>query len=629
MKIKNKLLSGFLIVIFLSIAAGYISISICQNILQKSIADSYLLLSKEIMHEIDRNIYDRLIEIQFHLKDAKVMNAVIESNAKFDKIVNVEKLIHKRDKEWIATEEKEITPFIRELLNRKLSKWLIDKMEYYKNKFGYNIFTEIFVTNKYGVVIGLTGKLTDYLQADEEWYKKARKQKQFRIGEIGYDESSYAYTCDIVINLYDENKNYAGIVKASLNLEEIINVLKYFKTEEPIEWKLLTKDGRIIYSTEPYEMFQKDIMGEQVYSKEEDCFIAKQGKKIEEKNFLFFISHSKGFKDYKGFGWHLILKYNTKDIFKPIDKMRNRLIFILIIISIIAIIILLSIFYSIFTPINKLKESIGKITEGRLDTKIEIKSKDELTDLAIAFNKMTTELKIQSKKLTKAQEALVRSEKMTLIGSLASSIAHEIRNPLGVMKNIVYFFNMLKLGKDNPDIKTNLDILDKEIDRADKIISDLLGFSRMQTLVFKLVNINLVITNVLKRIPLNSNTKLIKELDVSLPEVMIDSSQIEQVFYNIIMNSIQAMQESGTLKIKTCLKENFVQISFADTGKGISKKNITRVFEPLFSSKATGTGLGLAVCKWFIDRHEGSLDVESQEGKGATFLVKLPVKNNK
>lgn len=237
-----------------------------------------------------------------------------------------------------------------------------------------------------------------------------------------------------------------------------------------------------------------------------------------------------------------------------------------------------------------------------------------------------TKLKKAEKELKDAQEAVIRSEKLSVIGQLASSVAHELRNPLGVMKNTVYYFNMLELSKKDAEVKENLDILSVEIEKSDKIISDLLDFARVKKPTLHLENINLIVKEVLNRVKIGPEIKVVTDLEDTLPDIEVDAVQIQQVFYNIATNAIQAMEKGGRLTIKTVLKGSFLEVSFVDTGSGISKENLTKIFDPLFSTKTHGTGLGLSVCSSLIEGHGGKIEIESEIGKGTTFMVKLPTK---
>ncbi|MGB2843432.1 MAG: ATP-binding protein [Candidatus Aminicenantaceae bacterium] len=223
------------------------------------------------------------------------------------------------------------------------------------------------------------------------------------------------------------------------------------------------------------------------------------------------------------------------------------------------------------------------------------------------------------------QERLIRSEKLAVLGQLAGGVSHELRNPLGSIKNSAYFLNMA-LEKPEPEVKETLEILEREIATSERIISSLLDFARTKPSIKRKVNINNIIQDGLIRAKIPKNIKLTRKLDKELPDILVDPDQLRQVFSNIILNAIQALHEGGKLIIKSkTLSPKWAVVSFKDTGSGISKDTMGKLFEPLFTTKAKGIGLGLAVTKTLIEGHGGTIDVESEVGKGSTFTVHLPI----
>lgn len=220
-----------------------------------------------------------------------------------------------------------------------------------------------------------------------------------------------------------------------------------------------------------------------------------------------------------------------------------------------------------------------------------------------------------------------RFDKLTLLGQLAGGIGHELRNPLGAIKNATYFLKMA-LEEPEPDIKETLDVLDKEINTSEMIISSLLGFARPKPPLFQKVNVNTIIQELLTRTTVPENIKINKDLNENLPGILGDPGQLSSAFRNIILNAIQAMGEGGQLTIKTnILKSGWISVSIIDTGLGISEENMKSLFEPLFTTKAKGIGLGLAIAKLMVENHGGIIRTESVVGEGCTFTIELPINN--
>ncbi len=256
----------------------------------------------------------------------------------------------------------------------------------------------------------------------------------------------------------------------------------------------------------------------------------------------------------------------------------------------------------------------------------------ELENANKELSLINSELVRKNEQSNEVQEQMVRAEKISAVGTLASGVSHELRNPLSAIKNAVFLLKR-KLSKEAiPDIDEKiiqfLDIMDNEIDRCSKIINDLLGFTRVSEPARLAFDINTVVNDALSRAEIAENIKLSKSLQPDLPMIMIDANQIGLVLKNLIQNAYQAMTDGGNLKISTKVSEGFMEVEVGDSGCGIPENEIKKIFDPLFTTKPRGTGIGLAVCHGIIQKHNGVIDVKSQEGVGTTMFIKLPLEGN-
>ncbi|MFA5315940.1 MAG: ATP-binding protein [Dehalococcoidales bacterium] len=257
---------------------------------------------------------------------------------------------------------------------------------------------------------------------------------------------------------------------------------------------------------------------------------------------------------------------------------------------------------------------------------------EELRAIEEELRASNEELNAANHELREAQEQLVRSERLAAIGQLAGGVGHELRNPLGAIKNAVYYIRG-KLQKNDiagkePRVLEFLDIVDEEINASDKIINDLLGFSRVARPATLPADIKKVINDALAAISIPQGISVIQDFAAELPDIEIDADQVRQVLMNLLTNAIQAMPQGGQLTVSARSRDHFLEVSVTDTGCGISRGNISKVFEPLFTTRAKGIGLGLAVSRTIIERHLGKITAESDEGKGSTFRIELPLKSN-
>ena len=231
-----------------------------------------------------------------------------------------------------------------------------------------------------------------------------------------------------------------------------------------------------------------------------------------------------------------------------------------------------------------------------------------------------TELKKAEEKFGHVDWELVEQGKLAVLGQLAGAVCHELRHPLGVISNAVYFLQTTCSDKSTVTL-TYLDIISGEIRKAEKIISDLLDLSHPRPAKKELTDISLLMSHILKNIHIPENIKVTETVKTGLPPVYLDMVQIEQGLYNIILNACQSMPEGGHLTVITDMKDREINICITDTGCGIPKNDINKIFEPLFTTKARGIGLGLPVTKKLIEGNGGHISVKSTESKGSSFTI--------
>jgi PAS domain S-box-containing protein len=268
---------------------------------------------------------------------------------------------------------------------------------------------------------------------------------------------------------------------------------------------------------------------------------------------------------------------------------------------------------------------IGLVGIGRDITEIK-RTAEEIRQL-----NATLELRIEerTRELREAQEQLVRQEKLATLGQLAGGVGHGLRNPLGVIANAVYYLKMIQ-PEASDKVKQYHAILEEQTRAAEKIITDLLDYSRDLYVDRESLVASELAASVLQRNPASPGVKVEQDFEASLPRLYADSYQMTQVLSHLIVNAYQAMPKGGELTIRgrrSSLEEQpAVAISVSDTGKGIPPENMDKIFEPLFTTKPRGIGLGLAVCKKLVEANGGRIEVQSEPGQGSVFIVYLPAR---
>jgi signal transduction histidine kinase len=207
-------------------------------------------------------------------------------------------------------------------------------------------------------------------------------------------------------------------------------------------------------------------------------------------------------------------------------------------------------------------------------------------------------------------------------------VAHELRNPLMVMRNALYFLDRVvssDKGHDPDTLRRYFAKLDSEIDRQNKIINDLLYFSRNRPRHLSRLDLNALVSETLMLVSMPESIEVTTQLAPRLIPISADADQIQQVLVNLISNAVQAMPEGGALTVTTEDEAGeMVVVRICDTGCGIGQQYLERLFEPFFTTKEKGIGLGLSVTKSIVEGHRGEIGVETQVGEGTAFTVKLP-----
>jgi len=620
----------------------------------------------------------------------------------------------KKDREWLRLSPG--NPALDKYINTQLSLRLKKIVE------AGNI-SEIFFTDRYGGLVVASQKTSDFYQADEEWWQRtfnAGKGSVF-IGDMEFDESSNNWSITISVPVYSRDLEVIGVCKVIYNTIKFSEVVSKFEIGTTGRAFLFDNQGKLIcQSGNKLAKIDKDsILPEWNVIKE------MQSRKVFQS--ASYVSHNSGNTFLisweivpneallkRGLKWIASVEQDAKEVFVGQE-------FVLLLYSIVlfGVLVILSIYVSflffrlLIQPIEKMRMGMREITKGNLNYYLNIRSGDELEDLADSFNlmintlrktlvskealitevaerkqveckleqskdkleKQAQELNAQLKEtektydlmismlednnvirgalekslaeLKQAQEMMVQVAKLGAIGQLASGVAHEVKNPLGIiLQGINYLEN--KISDQEKDAREVLEMMKDGISRADKIINGLLDFSKSTKLELKREDINSVLESSINLAQVSarfSGVQIVKEMEKSGPKVRIDKNKMEQVFINILVNAAQAIDNNGKIIVRTYMKrlegpeksrmnkevdyfkagEEVLIVEIEDTGSGIPEENLKKIFDAFFSTKGPkgGAGLGLGVCLSIVDMHKGLIDVESQLGKGTKVTITL------
>lgn len=351
---------------------------------------------------------------------------------------------------------------------------------------------------------------------------------------------------------------------------------------------------------------------------------------------------------------HAALKMNEMmEAFQvtAIKKATYSIIAAIVISVLLSIVIVAVIMRSITGPVLKLVKGIENVASGRYDAKVDIVSRDEIGFLAETFNTMTDNLNRTTRqkeslmlelrdlnsdlerRIEEAREELrithenmLRSETLSVVGTFASGVAHELATPIST---IISYFGMIK-GRLSAQDTEDADIIESELHRCRNILRGMLNFARTPEKDKSLTDVNSIIRDILALVKYQTEYRKIvisEDLADNLPGIMAVPGQLRQVFMNIIVNALQSMSSRGELNVSTSAEGDGgnIVIRISDTGCGIPENEINKIFNPFYTSKESGTGLGLSISYGMIKGHGGEIEVQSEQGKGTTFTISLPV----
>ncbi|MFA5157321.1 MAG: ATP-binding protein [Candidatus Omnitrophota bacterium] len=498
---------------------------------------------------------------------------------------------------------------------------------------------------KFGIsekIIAMVAVLTAILTIGSGYYS-FKRQREILLQE--FDEKA-----QILVNSLASGSEYSVLTGNDKLLNSIASAaLKY---KDVIFCEVKDKDGRVLFTKggrdkKYIRSYVGSILTERVAgSPDEMIFSGSQGMKMERIG-------------------EVCLAFSLTDLMEKMGMIKNDIIVLTLVgIIIILVFVTLLVKFILGRPIKELIMGTERISSGDLSYKVSIKGKDEIGELAAAFNKMTGDLqkitvsrdelmkevterqraegslKIAYEKLKQTETQLIQSAKMASIGQLAGGVAHEINNPLtGVLNNV----QLIRMEAESraqfsvDDFKELLSVIEESALRCKRITQSLLDFSRASARSFQPLSLNELTGKVIVLISHEmqlQNIFIRTELEPNLPLISGDPQLLQQVIFDIISNAKWAIEKKsgkggGKIVIRTSYDHDIKQVtlSISDTGIGISKENIGKVFDPFFTTKSVGegTGLGLSIVYSIIKEHMGNIRIESEPEKGTVFTIELPV----
>jgi two-component system NtrC family sensor kinase len=331
-------------------------------------------------------------------------------------------------------------------------------------------------------------------------------------------------------------------------------------------------------------------------------------------------------------GWGVVVSQSMSESYSYVDQIVRVLEWTSVVCLSCALIFGVLLTWRLLSPVASLTEGVRRVSKGELDFQIPVLSRDEIGDLAGTFNEMTGELRrkkeetdLSYRRVLEAQKQLTQSEKMAAVGQMAAGLAHEIYNPL----NVISGFGELLLGKTSQGDprRPPLEDIVRETARCQKLVGNLLDFAKPKEPQKTPSEINPLIQETLALILTLAKSNGIEVepiLSPDLPVLPLDRDQMKQVLLNLLLNACQEMSHGGRLTVESRRTADGVEVLVQDTGRGVPPEHMASLFTPFFTTKADGTGLGLALSHALVKNHGGVLRAENRPGQGAQFTIALP-----
>lgn len=643
MKIQHK----FSIYMFSMVVLFLIVFSLLSYSYSRSTAiDTAKNLMEISVDEGANNLGNRLVEkskiaISMASSDTLLRELAI-SNMEYEKLNDTErdKRINSLNSRWINTTDVE-DAFVKSYMHNQVALSLKKQQQALPDEVG-----EIFVTNRYGLAIGTTKKLSTLAHSQKYWWKAAYNNGQGKIffDDRGYDKSVGDYVIGIVVPI-KINGQIVGILKCNFKLlASLSDSLRRVGAHDKRDLRkafLTRSTGQVIIGgdAKPLStMFPNSILDELdlyspssiitsinnierivsyapvgiTYSSEKYAF----GGRYKLKNRIGASSKE---------GWVLLFTDDIESVLSSTINAISRFTYVGLVLALLAGITALLMGKKIAQPIRILTERANRIGHGHIDEVIDVKSSDELGVLAQAFNQMSQDLR-------DSHSELKRKERLATLGQLTATVSHELRNPLGAMRPSLYMIEK-KSDKEDERIQSAIERIDRNIDRCDRIIDELLDFTRITELEREPTLIDEWLTSVILEQIIPEGILLKKDFGLDNIELAVDTDRLRRAVINAIENACHSMMDdikqsvknNAHIHIKTCVTNNRVEIIIKDNGSGIAKDVIDKIFEPLFSTKSFGVGLGMPAIKQIMQQHGGEVEIESEEGKGTAVTLWLPL----
>jgi len=477
------------------------------------------------------------------------------------------------------------------------------------------------------ITVGATGAVVRVKDQSRQLFFSAARQAppdQVFISDIEKSNDHRRTVMHWSQAVFTAMRDFAGVVVIDLDYDSIIRIVQEIHVGQRGYAFLVDQHGRTVAHPRyaPYTHTLETLPEPSLKQ-----LVEKMITGVSSWERYFFDGEEKvaAFAPIPSMGWSIAVTIPTDEYKKEARKIQTRVLQVVALTLVFAIVGVSLLSFFMLRPVRNLVAATHQIAAGDLNQEIPVHSGDELGDLTRSFNRMI-------KNLARIQSELVRSEKLISLGRMSAGMAHEIRNPLNAMKGAIV--HLQRRRRDDSLIQEYTQLVSEEIDRLNAFVTDFLYFARQATPKPVSTDLNQLILSTQQLFAEQAQKRAVRfhnRLADNLPPVMLDMHQIEQVLVNLLINAMDALPEGGDVTFSTFLlnsgakSSGRVRVELRDTGIGIPKAHLQAVFDPFFSTKESGTGIGLPLSLGIVERHGGSLSIRPREQIGTLVTFELPI----
>ena len=546
----------------------------------------------------------------------------------------VQSYIHERNRETARRASNEISLFVKEpftiLQTTALTPDLLERDVFTqtiinKIKDEHGIFSKVFMLNDSGLVTATTEFGEEFQNFSNEPFFLETMLGSGHISDIYFSPSRFPLLT--IAEPIQKFNQVAGVLAAEIDLKTIWTLVDSITIGKTGFAFLLSADGQVIAHRDKDKVFRREDFSTNEFFTD---LITNQ------EDFVTYLVEGEEsilvYERIPQLNWGVVVQQSQTEAFTLASQMQSRVLYFTMLTVLIAIVLGILSIQRLTQPLLQLVRGVREYASGNLEHQIEMKTQDELAELAQEFNSMAGSLK-------KNQRELQRMERLAALSRFASLVSHEIRNPLNSMNiNMQILKRSFNRPEISPERKTKyLDVISSEITRINDLVTNFLTIARPPELNLIRTDLHQILDEVIiiqKAHARSEGVKIRRGYASDTVTGMFDYNQLKQVFHNIIINAVEAIIEEGMLSIKSKVIEKkvsetdmayMVRIEFKDNGMGIPGDIITEVFEFYHTTKRTGSGLGLAIAKQIIEGHKGSIYIKSKVGGGTSVFIELPI----